>query len=302
MLLIISFAVFLLIYGAPGSTEQVLLGTRPATPELRASIRAEYGLDDPVLVQYWSWLSDALSGDLRTSIRSGEPVSTALSDRLVVSAQLAGLAFVFVMAIGLPVGVFAAIKRGSWIDRSSAAGAIMAASTPAFVSGILLLYVFAIELGLFPTFGLGEGFVDRLRHLTLPALALSLATVAMVIKMTRSSMISALGQDYVVFARARGISRSGVTIRYALRNALIPVTTASGFVVAYLLTGAVLVEYTFSIPGLGMLLVDSVQGQDIPVIQGLTILIALVIFAINLAVDLLYTVIDPRIRMGASAR
>ena len=295
LLVVISFVVFSLLYLAPGSPEQILLGARPSTPETVAAIRAEYHLDDPFLVQYWDWLRGALRFDFGRSIRTNEPVVDGIQERFWLTLQLGGLAFLITMLLGVPLGVLAALRRRTATDRGVVALSVVGVSAPAFATGILLLYVFAVRLGWFPVFGEGSGVIDRLQHLALPAIALALTGMGLVLKLTRTAVIGSLEQDYVTFARARGIPRRRVLRAYALRNGLIPIVTAAGLLLAYMLAGTVLVEVTFALPGLGSLLVESVRTLDIPMVQALTILIATIVVLVNLLADLVYVAIDPRI-------
>jgi peptide/nickel transport system permease protein len=258
----------------------------------------EYHLDEPFLTQYWLWAKGAIHGDFGNSIVSTLPVTHEITSRLPTSLFLGLYAFVLTMISGLGLGIASALRKWTFTDRSLVAGTIVALSTPAFVAGVLLLFLFAIKLGLFPVFGPGDGFIDRLWHLTLPAIALALSCAAYVMKHTRASMIGVLDQDYVTFARARGLSGRRVLFTYALRNALIPVVTISGLILTFLITGAVLVETTFSLSGIGQLLVQSAAAKDIPVIQGVAIVVALVIMIVNLLADLVYLAVDPRIRLG----
>jgi peptide/nickel transport system permease protein len=295
LIFVISFVVFSLLYLAPGSPEQVLLGARPSTPETIAAIREEYHLNDPFLVQYADWARDALQFDFGRSIRTNEPVVDAISDRFKLTLQLGGLAFLITMVLGIPLGVLAAVRSRTSIDRGVVSLSVVGVSAPAFATGILLLYVFAVELGWFPVFGEGSGVVDRLHHLALPALALALTGMGLVLKLTRTAVIGSLDQDYVTFARARGISNQRVLVAYALRNALVPIITAAGLLLAYMLAGTVLVEVTFALPGLGSLLVDSVRTLDVPMVQALAILIATLVVVVNLVADIVYVAVDPRI-------
>jgi peptide/nickel transport system permease protein len=292
---VISFVVFSLLYLAPGSPEQVLLGARPSTPETIKAIRDEYNLDDPFLVQYGKWARAALRFDFGRSIRTNEPVVNGIAERFKLTLQLGGLAFLLTMALGVPLGVLAAVRKRTSVDRSIVALSVVGVSAPAFATGILLLYVFAVRVGWFPVFGEGTGIADRLRHLALPAAALALTGMGLVLKLTRTAVIGSLEQDYVTFARARGIPRRRVLSAYALRNGLVPIVTAGGLLLAYMLGGTVLVEVTFALPGLGSLLVDSVRTLDVPMVQALAILIATVVVLVNLLADLLYVAIDPRI-------
>jgi peptide/nickel transport system permease protein len=294
----VSLVVFSLLYLAPGSPEQLLLGPREANPSSIAAIRHEYHLDQPFVTRYWDWVKAAVHFDFGQSIVSSEPVMRAIEPRLSLSVQLAGYAFAIALLVGVVLGVVAASRRRSGLDRSIVGLSVVGVSAPAFAIGILLLYLFAVRLGWFPVFGQGSGFGDRLWHLTLPAIALGLTAMGLILRLTRAGAISALEQDYVAFARARGVSRSRILTAYVLRNSLVPIVTGAGLILAYLLAGAVLVEVTFALPGIGSLLVDSINAKDIPVVQALAMLIALMVVVINLIVDLLYFAIDPRIRGG----
>ncbi len=297
VLAIISFGIFALQYAAPGSVEQVLLGTtRPGDPAVIAAIRERYHLDDPFLTQYGRWLQGALTLDFGESTRTREPVLSMLSERASLTAMLGAFAFVLLMAIGIPLGMLAGIKKRTPLDRAAVSLSVFGVSAPAFVTGVFLLYLFAVVFGWFPAFGQGDGFVDQLWHLTLPAIALALTGIAPIVKFTRTGMIASLDQDYVVAARARGLSRSRINLSYGLRNALIPIVTASGLILGVMLTGAALVEVTFALPGLGSLLIQSVNVQDVPVVQGLAMLAAALVLVVNLLTDVLYLFIDPRIR------
>ncbi len=295
LLAIISVVVFALLYLAPGSPEQVLLGARPSTPETIAAIRAEYHLDDPFYVQYAKWARGALQLDFGRSIRTNEPVLDGIKERLTLTLQLGLFAFALTMLLGIPLGMIAAVRKRTSLDRGIVALSVVGVSAPSFATGILLLYVFAVKFGWFPVFGQGTGFGGRLHHLALPAFALALTGIGLVLKLTRTAVIGALDQDYVTFARSRGISPGRVLRAYALRNALVPIVTAGGLLLAYMLAGTVLVEVTFALPGLGSLLVDSVRTLDLPMVQALAILVAVIVVVVNLLADLLYVAIDPRI-------
>lgn len=297
ILLAVSFAIFALLYAAPGSPEQTLIGPRPATPELRAALREQFHLDEPFLVQYWEYLKGILTFDFGTSIRTGQPVGEMMRQAAPVTLFLGAYAFLLTLVGGVALGILAALRQRTSLDRGVVGLAVVGVSAPAFASGFLLMYLFSIELGWFPTVGAGEGFSDRLTHLTLPAVALAISGSALVVKLTRAAMVNALEQDYVTFARARGLSQPRIVFGYALRNALIPVVSGGGLILAYVLTGAVLVEVTFSVPGLGSLLIDSVSAQDVPVVQAIALLFSAVIILVNLLVDVLYVVVDPRIRL-----
>jgi peptide/nickel transport system permease protein len=298
---LISFGVFALLYVAPGDPITILIGTRPHTPETVALLRHQYHLDQPFFTQYWTWLRNAVHLQFGDSIQTRLPVTDELRARLPVSLLLGGYAFVLTMAAGVGLGMVAALRRGGLADRAIVSSSVVSLSMPAYASAILLLYLFAIVLPWFPAFGKGTGFFDELRHLTLPAIALAVVSGAFVVRHTRAAMVNVLDQDYVTFALARGIRRRRVLLRYALRNAVIPIITISGLTFAALVTGAVLAEVVFSVPGIGSLLVKSATSEDLPMIQGVAMVIAVVIMTSNLIADLLYFVLDPRIRRFGKA-
>jgi peptide/nickel transport system permease protein len=296
LLLVVSFLVFALLYLAPGDAVQTLLGDQPSSPQLVATLRQRYHLDESFFDQYRHWLAGAAHLDFGESIRSGRSVAATIRNRLDLTLLLGLYAFVVAIAAGVPLGVVAACRKRTLVDRGAVGLSIFGVSAPAFVTAVFLLYVFAVQLAWFPVYGAGDGLLDRLWHLTLPAIALSLSSMALVVKLTRSAMISVLAQDYIAFARARGVPLRRVIFRHALRNALVPVITAGGLVLTVVIGGAVLVEVPFALPGLGALLVDAVQHRDVPMLQGVAMAFAATVIVINLAVDLLYAAVDPRIR------
>ncbi|WP_084259700.1 ABC transporter permease [Microtetraspora malaysiensis] len=295
LLLALSLLVFALLYLAPGDVARNLLGTRNVTPEALAEIRARHHLDEPFLQQYWRWLTHAVTGDFGTSIRTGRPIGPLMLEKTGITAATAGLAFLLSVLAGIPAGVLTAVRRGRWLDRVLVTASVIGVSAPGFAVGLLLLYVFALGLGWFPIYGTGEGFFDALWHLALPAVALALGLGAFVVKLTRAAVIRELDQDYVTFARGRGLPEAA-TLRIVLRNAAIPIVTSLGLMVAYLFGGTVLIEVTFALPGLGSLMEESVLFKDIPVVQALTLAVALVVSVAAFLVDLSYLIIDPRVR------
>jgi peptide/nickel transport system permease protein len=299
LLLIISFGIFSLVHLAPGDPVRALLGTRPSDPETLENLRERYHLNDPFIVQYGKWLGQVAQGDLGRSISGNRLVLSSIKERAGITIYLCLISTVIVLVAGILLGMLAAFRRGGRLDRFVVMFGVFGISSPAFVTGIFLLYVFGVVLGWFPTFGAGRGFADRLWHLALPSVALALSIMAIVVKITRASMIEVMDRDYVTFARARGMSMTRITFAYILRNALIPVVTAGGIIVIGFLANAIYVEVTFAIPGLGSLIVDAVQKRDIPLIQGTTLVFAGFVVLINLLVDVIYTLIDPRIRFGA---
>jgi len=298
LLALISLGVFSLQYVAPGSVVQSLLAGRPSTPRIIGEIKHQYHLDLPFWSQYWSWATAALRLNFGTSYQTAEPVSSVLARNIGATAFLGVYGFLVAFVVGVPLGVLAAVKRRRIVDRAVVGLSVVGVSAPAFATGILLLYIFAVKLGWFPVYGEGSGFSGHLWHLGLPAAALALTVMALVVKLTRAAMIDALEQDYVTFARARGVSYGGTLIKYGLRNALIPVITAAGLVLGYTLSGAVLVEVTFALPGIGSTLVQAVNFKDIPIVQGISIMLAATIVVVNLLTDVTYVIVDPRIRYG----
>jgi peptide/nickel transport system permease protein len=298
LLVVVSFAVFSLLYLSPGSVLDTLLGTNPRTPAEISYLTSEYHLNQSFLEQYWLWASQAIRFHFGVSIQTTLPVTSEIGRRLPTSLFLGLYAYVLTLLLGVGLGIAAALRRRGLVDRGIVGGAVVALSTPAFVSGVFLIYLFGILIHLFPVAGPGTGFADELWHLTLPAVALALTATAYLVKHTRAAVISVLDQDYVTFARASGLTARRVLTGHILRNALIPVVTMSGLILAHVITGAVLVEETFSLPGLGQLLVQSATAKDIPLIQGVAMLIAVVIVLANLLADVALIAVDPRIRLG----
>jgi peptide/nickel transport system permease protein len=298
LLVVLSLVVFSLIYITPGTPEQALIGNHDVTAQQLANIKHKYHLDQPFLVQFGHWLVNAVRLNFGTSIQTQEPVSTMLRQSSAVTIFLGLYSFVVAVGVGVPLGVLAALRHRRSADRTVVGLSVLISSTPVFVTGIALLYVFAVVFKIFPAFGAGTGFRERLWHLTLPAITLGAAVSALVVKLTRTAMINALEQDYVAFARARGASWSRVLVRYALRNALVPIITAGGLVLTAVLGGSVLTEVTFTLSGLGELLITAVNGKDYPVVQGVALVIAALVVLVNLLVDVTYALVDPRIAFG----
>ena len=296
LLLVVSFLVFALLAASPGSAETTLLGARPATPETIEAIRSEHHLDEPFLAQYWYWASGAVRFDLGRSITSGDTVTHLVAERMPVSLALAGYTLLLVIVIGVPLGLLAGFRHGTAVDRTVTTLTVVGMSAPAFAVGLLLLYVFGVQLGWFPVFGAGDGVVDRIHHLTLPAVALALALGALVIRQTRAAALDVMHEDYVTFARARGLERRRIVTAYALRNVALPIVTSAGFILILALSGAVLVETVFSLPGVGSLVVESVTTKDVPVVQGVSLMLAFYVIVVNVLIDLSVMVIDPRTR------
>jgi peptide/nickel transport system permease protein len=298
VMVVVALAVFALLHVTPGDPAVIIAGDY-ASPDDVARIRAKLGLDRPFLTQVGIWLGQIARGDLGTSIFSGLPVSTLIRQRAEATVSLTVLAMLISVGVGVPLGVVAAWKRGSWIDRLVMVVAVSGFSMPVFWLGFLLVYVFAISFGWLPVQGyrpIGSGFRPFLRHLILPALTLSVIYMALVARMTRASMLGVLGEDYIRTAFAKGLPPRRVLVRHALKNASLPVVTIIGIGFALLIGGAVVTESVFALPGLGRLTVDAIVRRDYPVIQGVLLLVSGVYVLINLVIDMLYVFLDPRIR------
>lgn len=294
----VSFLVFVLQDLSPGGPELSILGiSGQADPEAVAAVRAKYHLDEPLLVRYGYWLGDAVRLDFGRSTNTGEPVMTVVGARAPDSLRLALSAFAVVLLVGIPCGLLAAFRRGRLADRAITTTAIVFASAPPFAVAIVLIYLLGVRFPVLPPFGTGEGLLDTARHLVLPALALSTGGLALIVRQMRASALDVRSQDYVTFARSRGVSRSRILVRYLLRNTLVPVVTAGGLLLAGMVSGVVFVESVFGLPGLGSLLIDSITSKDLPVVQGLTLLTASVVVLGSLLVDLAALALDPRARM-----
>jgi peptide/nickel transport system permease protein len=297
LLIITSFIVFSFVHIAPGSPEQVLVAGRNVNEETLQAIRDRYRLDDPFLVQYGNWLKNAATGDLGESIVFSDSVTNVVGPRILPTVQLALYALLLIFLFGFPLGLLTGVKRDSHLDTTVSGLTLVGSSISTYVSGILLIAVFSVALGWFPVFGLGDSGLDRLYHLTLPAIALAIALSALVARVTRASVGVALEQEFVETARSRGFSERRVIGKHALRSALVPVVTITGLVFGFLIAGAVLVEFTFGLNGLGALLIQAVRTRDFPVVQAVTLVFTVAFIVINLLVDLLYAVVDPRVRL-----
>lgn len=300
-LLASSFLIFAFIRLIPGDPAAVMLGDQ-ATPEAVAAVRVEMGLDRSLAHQYVLWLSAALRGDLGDSIFFQVPVLQLIADGLETSILLAAITMVWIVVIGLPVGMLAASRRGSWLDQTLSGMAMFLASVPTFWVGLYLIFVFAATLGWLPSSGypsiFEEGGLSNLRYLLLPSLALAAPNAALIIRLTRASMLDVQREDYVRTARAKGIHPMAVILRHVFRNALLTVVSAVGFTVAALISEAVVTETVFSLPGIGRMVVQSILRRDYPVIQGTILMIVLLYLTINLVVDILHAWLDPRVKLG----
>jgi peptide/nickel transport system permease protein len=298
VMLFVALFVFSLLYLAPGDPAAIIAGDQ-ATPADVERIRASLGLDRPFVVRFGEWLWQIMHGNLGTSIFTNLPVSHMIAQRIEPTTSLMVLTILFSIVVAIPLGVVAAWKHGTWIDRCVMVLAVFGFSTPVFVLGYLLAYLFALRLDWLPVQGftpISQGLIPFLRSLALPTIALGLIYIALLARITRATMLEVLSQDYVRTAKAKGVGQRAVLFVHALKNAAVPIVTIVGIGVALLIGGAVITESVFAIPGLGRLTVDAILRRDYPVIQGVVLLFSFVYVLVNLAVDLLYTVFDPRIR------
>lgn len=301
LLFVVATFLFFSIHLLPGDPALLILGGDSAqpTPEQIATVRARLGLERPLLVQYVTWLGRVIRGDLGTSLLDDRSVARDLANRLPRTLQLIVPAMLLAVAAGVPLGVFAARRRGRLADPAASTFALLGFSMPVFVIGMLLVLLFSLALGWLPPTGyvpFGENPREFLRHLILPVLALSAAPMATTMRMTRSSFLEQSSQEYVRTARAKGLTEQSVARRHVLRNALMPVVTVVGLQIGSMFAGAVLVEYIFTWPGLNTLLLNSLSTRDYPIIQGVVLLAAVLFVAVNFVTDLCYAVINPRIR------
>ena len=295
---VVALIVFLLLRLTPGDPAAILAGDN-ATPEQLERIRTSLGLNEPLYIQFFTWINKLLHGDLGVSLISNVPVLKMISQRVEPSISLAVATIILSVVVAVPLGVIAAWKQGTWIDRFVMGLSVLGFSVPVFVIGYILIQLFAIDLRWLPVQGfksIANGFGPFLERLVLPTLALSFIYVALIARVTRASMLDVLGEDYVRTARAKGIAEIAVLFRHALRNAAVPVITVIGTGFALLISGVVVTESVFNIPGIGRLTVDAVLARDYPVIQAMILLTSLLYVAINLLIDLAYTLLDPRIR------
>ena len=295
---IVALFVFSLLYLAPGDPAAIIAGDQ-ATPADVERIRESLGLDRPYLIRFGDWLWHVLHGDLGVSIFTNLPVTKMIAQRIEPTVSLMVLTLILSVAVAVPMGVVAAWLNRTVVDRAVMVSAVFGFSVPVFVVGYLLAYVFALQLGWLPVQGytnFADGAWEWFRHLILPSLALGGVYIALIARITRASMLEVLSQDYVRTARAKGLGQAPVLFLHALKNAAVPIMTVVGIGVALLIGGSVVTESVFAIPGLGRLVVDAILRRDYPIIQGVVLMFSFVYVLINLGVDVLYTVFDPRIR------
>ena len=306
VMVVVAFVAFLLFQHV-GDPVVFILG-QDATPEQVSAMRAELGLDQPFFVQFWQFLAHAVQGEFGISLRQGVKVSTLIAERFPATLELALMAALLATAIGIPMGVYAALRRGTFLSQVFMTLSLLGVSLPTFLIGILLILVFSVTLGWFPSFGRGEvvqigGWTSGLLaakgwyHLVLPAITLAIFQLTLIMRLVRAEMLEVLRTDYIKFARARGLSDRAVHFGHALRNTLVPVLTITGLQLGGLIAFAIITETVFQWPGMGLLFIQAVSFADIPVMAAYLCLIALIFVVINLIVDLLYFAVDPRLRV-----
>ncbi|MBF9232820.1 ABC transporter permease [Microvirga alba] len=299
VLALVSMMSFAIIWLVPGDPTAAFLDTS-ATPEQVARLRRELGLDKPILVQMVDWYGRVLRGDLGHSILLNRSVTAAILERLPVTLSLTGFALVLALIGGIAAGIVAAVNHNRWPDQLVMTVALFGLSVPDFWLGIMLILVLAVQFGLFPTGGyipLGDDPFGWMRSIIMPAATLAIIQVGFIARMTRASMLEVLNQDFIRTADAKGLKRAEIMLRHGLPNALVPILTVGGIVAGALLGGAVIVEQVFSIPGVGRLIIGGILSRDYPVIQGGLLFLAVIYLMVNLAVDVLYAVADPRVRL-----
>jgi peptide/nickel transport system permease protein len=289
----VTLAVFSMLFLVPGDPVKIMLAEFVTNPDQIAEMRAQLHLDEPLIEQYGRFVGNALRGDLGVSIRSRRPVATEITENIGSTGQLALASMLVAIGLGVPLGLLAALGRNSWLDVAAMVVALLGVAMPSFWLGLLLIFVFSLHLGWLPATGGGD-----LLHLVMPSVALGMIAAAIIARLTRSSMLEVLGQDYVRTARAKGLGSGSVIVRHALRNALIPVVTVFGLQFGNLLAGAVIVETVFSRPGLGRVIVGGILAKDFPLVQGTVLFVAAAYVLINVVVDVAYAYVDPRIRIG----
>jgi len=299
-LFVASFAIYSAMYLAPGNPIAALLGGRTPTPEAIAVLEERYHLNDPFIVRYLRWVGGALHGDFGVSIQLRQEVSTLISQRIGTTVQLVLYASLIIIVVGVALGILGGLRKGL-VDNVVIVATTFSAAVPSFVASIILLSVFAVNLGWFPALGTGDGFVDQVKHLTLPAVALAFSSIALVARITRSAVREELSREHVQTAVSRGIPYRTVVRRHVMRNAAIPITTVVGITVASLFAASAVVERAFSLNGIGAYLIQAALSKDIAVVQGISLVIVAIFVVVNAIVDFLYAVLDPRVSLGQAA-
>lgn len=300
-LLIASFVIFGSVYLAPGNALAALSGGRSLPPASLQVLQARYHLDKPFLEQYWYWLSNALHGDFGLSITLRENVSTLITSRMWTTAGLVLYASIIIVVVGISLGILSGLRPGL-LDTTALIVTAISAAIPAFVAAIVLILLFAVKLGWFPALGSGSGLLGNIQHLTLPAVALAVSSLAIVARVTRASVRAESNREHVQTAISRGIPMRSIVRRHVLRNAAIPITTITGITIASLIAVSAVVETAFALNGLGAYLVQAAESKDIAVVQGISLVLVATFVVVNLLVDIAYALLDPRVSLGARAQ
>ncbi len=298
VMLIVAVIVFLMLRLTPGDPAAIIAGDAATSADIDL-IREKLGLERSLIEQFVLWIGNMLGGDFGESFYYKRSVTSMISDRIWPTLALATFTIVIACVVAVPLGTLAAYKQGSWLDRTVMGMSVLGFSVPVFVIGYVLIYVFAVKLDWFPVQGyqpIADGFGGFVYRLILPSSALSVIFIALIARMTRTSVLEVLNEDYIRTARAKGLSETKVMTRHALRNAAVPIVTVIGIAIAVLISGVVVTESVFVIPGLGTLTIDAIQGRDYPTVQGLIMLFSFVYVLINLVIDVIYSLLDPRIR------
>lgn len=298
----VSIIIFLFLQLVPGDVAATLLGPR-ATEAKIAAIRVELGLDRPLYVQYWSWLTAMLQGDMGRSIILQVPVAETVIPKFGNTLILVAASLLIAVCVGLPVGIISAVRQNSWVDRLGTIGAVIGSATPTFWLALILMYVFALTLGWFPTSGMYDlrgdgGFLDLLHHLVLPAVATAAIPLAVITRLVRSSMLDVVRSDYITALKAKGLPHREVIYKHALRNALPPIISITGLQAGFLLGGTLFTEVIFTWPGIGLQLYEAILGRDVPMVQGAMLFIALFFVLLNLLADVIIAYLNPKLRSG----
>ena len=300
-LLVASFVIFGSVYLAPGNALAALSGGRSLPPASLQVLQARYHLDKPFLEQYWYWLSNALHGDFGLSITLRENVSTLITSRMWTTAGLVLYASIIIVVVGIGLGILSGLRPGI-LDTTALIVTAISAAIPAFVAAIVLILLFAVKLGWFPALGSGSGLLGNIQHLTLPAVALAVSSLAIVARVTRASVRAESNREHVQTAISRGIPMRSIVRRHVLRNAAIPITTITGITIASLIAVSAVVETAFALNGLGAYLVQAAESKDIAVVQGISLVLVATFVVVNLLVDIAYALLDPRVSLGARAQ
>jgi len=295
-LIVLAVLVFLMIRAIPGDPAVTLLGVQ-ATPDKVAEMRNHLGLNDPLPVQFWIFVKQIFHGDLGRSIVVQEPVSTLVRQRLPLTLGLVAYSMTIAVVLTVPLALLSAVKRGTWVDQIIRGFTVLGISTPSFWVGILLLILLGVKIQLFPVGGIGKGFIENLKYLFLPALTMAMGVSAVLIRNLRDSILAALASDHVTVARAKGLRSQVVIVRHVLRNALISTVTLFGLYLGWLVGGSVIIESVFALPGMGTMMISAILGRDYQVVQGFTLVYAVLVLVIYLLTDLAYSFVDPRITL-----